>query len=101
MVSNLQPFLHDVKFLLMYRDSLTPSRAWPTLDEMKSFRNQVRALVIDVIENRIPLEDNKEINFSHPMWAILMGIEHEKIHLETTSCLIRQLPLKVLNTQKI
>jgi hypothetical protein len=27
-----------------------------------------------------------------------MGIEHEKIHLETTSCLIRQLPLKVLRT---
>ena len=26
----------------------------------------------------------------------MMGIEHEKIHLETTSCLIRQLPLRVI-----
>jgi uncharacterized protein YaaR (DUF327 family) len=68
---------------------LTPSRAWPSLDEMKNFRNKIRALVNDVIDHRLPLEDNTEINFSHPFWTIIMGIEHEKIHLETTSCLIR------------
>lgn len=79
-------------------DSLVQSRAWPTLDEMKTFRLKVREMVIDVIENRLPLEDNSEINFTHPFWAILMGIEHEKIHLETTSCLIRMLPLKMLKT---
>jgi hypothetical protein len=26
------------------------------------------------------------------MWIILMGIEHEKIHLETSSVIIRRLP---------
>jgi hypothetical protein len=56
---------------------------------MKSFRKKVRTIVNDVIDNRLPLEDNTEINFTHPFWIILMGIEHEKIHLETTSCLIR------------
>ena len=30
-----------------------------------------------------------------------MGIEHEKIHLETTSCLIRQLPLRCLKTTEL
>ena len=66
-----------------------PSKKWPSVDEMRAFRNKVRSLVIDLIERRLPLEDGTEINFSHPFWIILMGIEHEKIHLETTSVLIR------------
>lgn len=60
------------------------------------FRNKVRALVNDVIDNKMKLEDGDEINYSHPFWVIMMGIEHEKIHLETTSCLIRQLPLSCI-----
>lgn len=80
----------------MFRDSLTPSREWPKLAQMKSFRDQIRSLVNDVIDNKIQLTSGTEINFSHPMWAIMMGIEHEKIHLETTSCLIRQLPLTLI-----
>lgn len=72
-----------------FRDSLTPSRDWPALSEMKTFRQKVKALVNEVIDKRIELEDQSEINYSHPFWVILMGIEHEKIHLETTSCLIR------------
>ena len=63
---------------------------------MKEFRNKVRSLVNDVIDNKIHLQDNTEINWTHPMWTIIMGIEHEKIHLETTTCLIRQLPLSVI-----
>jgi hypothetical protein len=73
----------------MFRDSLIPSRQWPSLDDMKAFRAKMRDVVNDMILNRLPLEDNSEINFSHPFWTILMGIEHEKIHLETTTCLIR------------
>ncbi len=30
------------------------------------------------------------IDWNHPWWAIIMGIEHERIHLETSSVLIRQ-----------
>jgi hypothetical protein len=75
---------------------LTPTREWPSVSEIKEFRDKVRALVIDVIDNKMKLEDGDEINFSHPFWIITMGIEHEKIHLETTSCLIRQLPLRVI-----
>lgn len=56
---------------------------------MKAFRNRVRAIVNDLIDNKLSLEDGQEINFTHQFWVILMGIEHDKIHLETTSCLIR------------
>jgi hypothetical protein len=73
----------------MFRDSLTPTREWLSVDDMKAFREKMRHLVNDMILNRLPLEDNSEINFSHPFWTILMGIEHEKIHFETTTCLIR------------
>lgn len=63
---------------------------------MRDFRNKTRNLVNDCIDNRIPLQDNTEINWTHPFWTIIMGIEHEKIHLETTACLIRQLPLSMI-----
>ena len=33
------------------------------------------------------------IRWESPAWVILMGIEHERIHLETSSVLIRQLPI--------
>lgn len=60
---------------------------WPTPAEVKTYRDQVRALVIHVIETA-PLE--LPINWNNPWWAIIMGIEHERIHLETSSVLIRQ-----------
>lgn len=82
--------------LLCNRDSLSPSRKWPSVSEIKEFRDKVREIVEDVIDNKLNLRDGDEINYSHPFWIIAMGIEHEKIHLETTTCLIRQLPLSVI-----
>ena len=35
------------------------------------------------------------IAWESPAWMILMGIEHERIHLETSSVLIRQLDLSL------
>ena len=60
---------------------------WPTVSEVKDYRDQVRAAVDRIIrENSLALP----INWDNPWWAILMGIEHERIHLETSSVLIRQ-----------
>ena len=36
------------------------------------------------------------ISFLSPQWAVVMGIEHERIHLETSSVLIRQLPVDMV-----
>ncbi len=44
----------------------------------------------------MPLKNNSEINFTHIFWIIMMGIDHEKIHLETSSVLMRQLPIKMI-----
>jgi 5-histidylcysteine sulfoxide synthase len=63
---------------------------WPTVPEVREYRNKAKELITNVILNS-PM--NLPITWNDPMWIILMGIEHERIHLETSSVLIRQLPL--------
>lgn len=31
------------------------------------------------------------------MWVLLLGIEHERIHLETSAVIIRRVPLELIN----
>ncbi len=66
---------------------------WPTIKEVQDYRDEVRK-VIDHLINTLPLDI--PINWESPWWPILMGIEHERIHLETSSVLIRQLPIEQL-----
>ncbi|MDD2450737.1 MAG: 5-histidylcysteine sulfoxide synthase [Sulfurovum sp.] len=65
--------------------------AWPTLQETQQYREKVFEVVNEVID-RLPLM--LPITEESPWWVLLMGIEHENIHLETSAVLIRQLPLK-------
>nr|HPR60369.1 DinB family protein [Prolixibacteraceae bacterium] len=67
---------------------------WPTVNEVWEYRAKVKALVLDVIE-RTPLA--MPVTWENPFWIIMMGIEHERIHLETSSVLIRQLPVEMLD----
>lgn len=67
--------------------------AWPSLQETQAYREKVFKIVSRVIDT-LPLE--LPITESSPWWTILMGIEHENIHLETSAVLIRQLPLRYL-----
>jgi 5-histidylcysteine sulfoxide synthase/putative 4-mercaptohistidine N1-methyltranferase len=60
---------------------------WPTVAEVKTYRDQVCRSVDQIIRNALL---TLPINWTNPWWAILMGIEHERIHLETSSVLIRQ-----------
>ncbi len=66
---------------------------WPTPAEVKSHRDKTREIVdrfIKTVDFTLP------ITWDSPMWIIMMGIEHERIHLETTSVLIRELPLSLV-----
>lgn len=64
---------------------------WPSPKEVFAYRDKVKALVLDLIDNG-PL--TSPINWQNDYWAIIMGIEHERIHLETSSVLIRQQKLE-------
>ncbi len=63
---------------------------WPSVADVKAYRDQVRALVDQLIET-LPL--TLPVDWENPFWAIMMGIEHSRIHLETSSVIIRRLPL--------
>jgi len=68
---------------------------WPTVREVHEYRKQVYEVVKDAIMNHPSLDDNNgpvKVDQSHPMWALFMGYEHERIHLETSSVLFREAP---------
>jgi 5-histidylcysteine sulfoxide synthase/putative 4-mercaptohistidine N1-methyltranferase len=66
---------------------------WPTIPYTKEYRDRVRSLINHLIDS-LPLES--KIEWDSPFWVILMGCEHERIHLETSSVLIRQLPIEMV-----
>ncbi len=64
---------------------------WPTVAEVKAYRAEVRDLVDQVIRT-LPL--SLPISWDNPFWAVMMGIEHQRIHLETSSVIIRRAPIE-------
>ncbi|MFY4816949.1 5-histidylcysteine sulfoxide synthase [Aliarcobacter butzleri] len=71
---------------------------WPTFQEIKEYRSKVKEIVLDLIEN---MQFSLPINWDCAMWIILMGIEHENIHIETSSVLLRELDIKYLIEDEI
>ena len=65
--------------------------AWPEVSLVKEYRQKVRTLV-DALITKLPM--TLPITQESPWWIILMGIEHERIHIETSSVLHRQLPIE-------
>jgi 5-histidylcysteine sulfoxide synthase/putative 4-mercaptohistidine N1-methyltranferase len=64
---------------------------WPAVGEVKAYRDQVRKFVDSIIRTT-PLK--MPITWDNPFWAIVMGIEHQRIHLETSSVIIRRVPIE-------
>ena len=67
---------------------------WPPVAEARAYRDQVYRKVRDVIINH-PVFD-QPLHMDSPGWALVMCFEHERIHLETSSVLMREMPLKYL-----
>jgi len=66
---------------------------WPSVDEVRKYRVQVANLIdklIDEMDLSLPISPDSLA------WIILMGCEHERIHLETSSVIMRMLPLHYL-----
>jgi 5-histidylcysteine sulfoxide synthase len=79
----------------MQWDDLNDARyKWPTVDEVKEYRNKVKVLVQNLIKT-LPMK--LPISSDDPFWIILMGCEHERIHIETSSVLHRQMPIEFVN----
>ena len=59
---------------------------WPKIEDVWQYRQQVYEIILDLINT---IELNLPINQSHPLWALMMGIEHSRVHFETSSVLWR------------
>ncbi|WP_448569789.1 5-histidylcysteine sulfoxide synthase [Thalassotalea ganghwensis] len=66
---------------------------WPAVEDVRAYRDQVYHLVNQLIDN---MELTLPINQDSLAWVLLMGCEHERIHLETSSVIMRMLPLQYL-----
>lgn len=70
--------------------------AWPSIDEAHNYRKQAYALIKNLILSHPHLAEPGDLTMGHQLWALFMGFEHERIHLETSSVLMRELPLTLL-----
>ena len=76
-------------------DNLSDDKTeWPSMDETRKYRAKVYNTVVNIIKTH-PLLDTS-VTQDNPMWALFMSFEHERIHLETSSVLLRELPLEYL-----
>ena len=66
---------------------------WPTVASVRAYRRRVQKLVRDYIQT---VSFTMPVDWDSPLWPVVMGIEHERIHLETSSVLLRQAPLNAL-----
>lgn len=74
-------------------ENLEVQDLWPKVQEVDAYRQAVK----QVVEQCIKAQDySTPIDEQHPLWAILMGIEHDRIHFETSSVLLRQVPVQDL-----
>jgi 5-histidylcysteine sulfoxide synthase len=69
------------------------SYQWPSLADIMEYRKEVYHFVMKVMESTsltLPVTPQS------PWWSIIMGIEHERIHAELSSVMIRQLPIEAV-----
>lgn len=68
--------------------------SWPTLAEARAYRERAYTIVLELIDSHPGLaEGHDPITWEDPLWVLFLGFEHERIHIETSSVLMRELPL--------
>jgi hypothetical protein len=88
---------------MLWDDMHKNDMVWPTVSEVHEYRKDVYNTVVNAIMTHPSLDDSSgpvTVNQDHPMWALFMGFEHERIHLETSSVLFRETPYHLVQTPK-
>ena len=78
---------------MSWDDLNTENYNWPKVDEVKNYRACVHSLMLNLIDT---MELSLPISQDSLAWIVLMGCEHERIHLETSSVIMRMLALEHL-----
>jgi 5-histidylcysteine sulfoxide synthase/putative 4-mercaptohistidine N1-methyltranferase len=91
---------------MLWDDMHKNEMVWPMVSEVHEYRKQVYQVVKDAILTHPSLDETMNggrpitVNQQHPMWALFMGFEHERIHLETSSVLFRETPFHLVQVPK-
>ncbi len=64
--------------------------------DVQIFREEVKRVIEGLIQGPMPEPAQQPLDAASPWWALFLAFEHEKIHLETSSVLMRQLPLALV-----
>lgn len=72
--------------------------AWPSVEEVRAYRLKVYNIISKLILEHPDLDLVGKNKLETPWCALWMGMEHEKIHFETSSVLIRELPINLVET---
>ena len=84
---------------MSWDDLSQTSPSWPPLASVHAYRAKVYKAVREVIQNHSALAEGAgPINIDDPLWALFMAFEHERIHLETSSILMRELPSPLIRS---
>ena len=67
---------------------------WPSVAAVREYRAEAYTLIRQLIETH-PAFD-APITQDSPGWSLVMGFEHERIHVETSSVLMRELPIELV-----
>jgi len=71
---------------------------WPTIDQAWQYRREAYECICNLINSHPGLAPGHDpISQRDPLWVLFMGLEHERIHLETSSVLIRELPTRLVS----
>jgi 5-histidylcysteine sulfoxide synthase/putative 4-mercaptohistidine N1-methyltranferase len=80
-------------------DDLSPDNyQWPSVEAVSEYRDQVKECVLDLIDS---MHITLPITQDSLSWVILMGCEHERIHIETSSVIMRMLDTKYLTPSNV
>lgn len=71
---------------------------WPSVEAVSEYRDQVKETVLNLIDT-MPL--SLPISQDSLAWVLLMGCEHERIHIETSSVIMRMLDLEFLTPSNV
>lgn len=73
---------------------------WPSIQDVHAYRKKGYDAIKNLILSHPDIENKNRVKSNSPLWALWMSLEHEKIHFETSSVLIRELPIQLVETPK-
>ncbi|OQR80902.1 hypothetical protein ACHHYP_17081 [Achlya hypogyna] len=76
---------------MRWDDMSKNEKEWPSLEAMQAYRRQVYSIIKDIISAHPELADgHAPITPASQTWALFMALEHDRIHLETSSVLMQE-----------